>query len=124
MNDAQYASHCRERLKAFASEFVTRTNSLDSEEPLRQLARAFADLPADSVYIEGPALVSRLFTTYPDFAPTFPRDLLWFLGGECLHFMPDDEIALYQRLDEERESASGRGEILDLEAARKRLRGE
>ena len=47
-----------------------------------------------------PALVARLFTTYPDFAPTFPRELLWFFGGDCLHYMPDEEIATFQQLEE------------------------
>ena len=31
-----------------------------------------------------------------------PRDLLWFFGGDCLHFMPDDEIEMYQALEERR----------------------
>jgi len=34
-----------------------------------------------------------------------PRDLLWFFGGDCLHFMPDDEIAVFQQLEERRYEA-------------------
>jgi len=122
VNDAQYASHCRDQLRLFSDTLVQRTTGLPEGDSLRELAGAFADLREDTVYSEGPGLVSRLFTTYPDFAPTFPRELLWFLGGECLHYMPDDEIQLYQQLDEEREQASSRGEVLDLEEARQRLR--
>lgn len=73
------------------------------------------------LYTDGSSLVSRLFTTYPDFSPTFPRELLWFLGGDCLHFMPDDEIALYQALEEQREETAARGEIIDFTAARAKL---
>jgi hypothetical protein len=32
--------------------------------------------------------------------PLFPRDVLYLLGGECLHYMPDEEISAYQELDE------------------------
>ena len=75
------------------------------------------------LYSEGPGLVSRLFSTYPDFAPSFPRDLLWFFGGDCLHFMPDPEIAVYQQLDDMRAEACERGETLDLRTARSCLLG-
>ncbi|MFV8817200.1 PA2817 family protein [Haliea sp. E17] len=122
MNDAEYARYCRQRLKEFAATLVTRTASLPEGDSLRELAQAFDELSPEYVYSEAPGLVDRFFTTYPDFAPTFPRELLWFLGGECLHYMPDDEIQLFQRLDEEREAASERGEVLDMEAARQRLR--
>ena len=26
--------------------------------------------------------------------------MFWFFGGECLHYMADEELALYQQLDE------------------------
>ena len=39
--------------------------------------------------------------------------LLWFFGGDCLHFMPDEEIDLFQRLDERRYEAEERGETFD-----------
>jgi hypothetical protein len=123
MDDAHYARHCREQLQAFADTFTTRTAHLPEEDALRELAGAFAELAsgARDLYAEGPELVSRLFTTYPDFAPTFPRDLLWFLAGECLHYMPDAEIQLYQQLDEMRAEASAQGLVLDLRQARASL---
>ncbi len=125
MNDAQYLAHCHSRWREFATTFVQRTEALDPEDPLRQLALACDAVGAntDDLYREGPTLVSRLFTTFPDFAPTLPRELLWFLGGDCLHYMAEEEIALFQQLDEEREAAAGRGEVIDFEAARRRLAG-
>jgi len=39
--------------------------------------------------------------------------LLWFFGGDCLHFMPDEEIELYQTLDERRYQAEQQGEVFD-----------
>jgi len=50
-----------------------------------------------------------------------PRDLLWFFGGDCLHFMPDEEIAFYQALDELRFSAEARGQIFNYAQAKKQL---
>ena len=123
MNDEQYLSHCRELLSGFARGMLTRTEHLSAEDSLRQLAEAFGEL-ADSgadLYGEGATLTSRLFTTYPDFAPTYPRELLWFLGGECLHFMPDEEIELFQQLEEQRIAAAALGETLDLREARAKL---
>jgi hypothetical protein len=123
MNDEQYLAHCREALDRFADELAKRASHLPKQDPLRDLAEAFKGLcdNAGELYTEGPALVTRLFTTYPDFAPAFPRELLWFLGGECLHFMPDDEIELHRQLDELRTAAAAAGEKLDLRAARSKL---
>ncbi len=91
---------------------------------IQGLAKEFERLARDrgpALYADAASLVDRLFTTYPDFAPTFPRELLWFFGGDCLHFMPDDEIALFQQLDEKRSEAAAGGNILDLQAARAKL---
>ncbi len=124
MNDHQYLSHCRRLLADFARTLSRRTGSMNETDSLKQLAEAFQQLADDEesdLYGIGPGLVDRLFTTYPDFAPTLPRELLWFMGGDCLHFMPDDEIALYQQLDELRAEAAARGELLDLGAARAKL---
>lgn len=97
--DTDYVEECKARLQVFSDEFLERTRELHPEDSLRELACAFAELAAEDrhLYEEGPELVSRLFTTYPDFAPTFPRELLWFFGGECLHYMPDEEIAAFER---------------------------
>ena len=123
MDDAQYLSHCRALLKQFAATLDQRTEFLPPEDTLRELSAAFSELASGErdFYIEGPGLVERLFVTYPDFAPTFPRDLLWFLGGECLHLMADSEIELYQELDTQRHEAAARGEHLDFAAARAKL---
>ena len=123
MNDEQYLLHCRELLSSFAADLSSRLQSLQEEDPLRLLADSFSALAKGEgdLYVDGPALVGRLFTGFPDFAPTFPRELLWFFGGECLHFMPDEEIESYQQLEQLRLAAAARGETLDLRAARAKL---
>ncbi|NLD13768.1 MAG: dehydrogenase [Gammaproteobacteria bacterium] len=64
----------------------------------------------------GQELVSQVFQRYPQIAHQVPRDLLWFFGGECLHFMPDEEIAGYQLLEERRYQALEQGEAFDWDA--------
>ncbi|MCB1731201.1 MAG: hypothetical protein KDI21_12060 [Halieaceae bacterium] len=124
MNDQQYLDHCLNLLAEFADGLARRTASLPEGDGLRELAQGFLTLlqpGEEDVHTRAQPLVDRLFTTYPDFAPTLPRELLWFFGGDCLHFMPDEEIALYQQLDELRHEAAGRGEIMDLRATRAKL---
>ncbi len=123
MNDQQYQEHGTELFREFAAELNQRTETMDGADSLRELALSFVQTGKTTadIYTEGPNLVSRLFTTYPDFAPGFPRELLWFLAGDCLHFMPDDEIELFQRMEEMRTDAGARGELFDFQAARAKL---
>ena len=54
----------------------------------------------DSAIFDGQQWLHRFLTHNPELAPAIHRDLLWFFGGDCLHFMPDDEIEKYQLLDD------------------------
>jgi hypothetical protein len=73
------------------------------------------------VYDQGPELVSQLFANCPQLAPLFPRELLWFMGGDCLHIMGDDELAAFQELDELRAEAAAQGLVVDYHAEKARL---
>jgi hypothetical protein len=123
MNDKQYLDHCQQQFSNYSKELNQRTEALAEDDSLRELALTFSKLARGEgdLYGEGQSLVARLFTTYPDFAPTFPRELLWFLGGDCLHFMADEEIELHQQLEELREQSASKGEIIDFAAARAKL---
>jgi len=82
---------------------------------LERYDELLAELPRDpmsSQYL-GQDLISQIFHRYPQIAHLVPRDLLWFFGGDCLHFMPDEEIALYQALDERRFEAEQNNEPFD-----------
>jgi len=61
----------------------------------------------------GQEIISQVFQRYPQIAHLVPRDLLWFFGGDCLHFMPDEEIDKYQQVEELRYQALARGEEFD-----------
>lgn len=82
---------------------------------LERFDELLQDLPNDpenSLYL-GQDLISQIFHRYPQIAHLVPRDLLWFFGGDCLHFMPDDEIALYQNLEDRRFEAEANDEPFD-----------
>ncbi|WP_460137058.1 PA2817 family protein [Pseudomonas sp. S1_E04] len=68
--------------------------------------------PIESQYL-GQDLMSQVILRYPQIAHLVPRDLLWFFGGDCLHFMPDEELDLYQALEERRHEAELNDEPFD-----------
>ncbi|WP_163834623.1 PA2817 family protein [Spartinivicinus ruber] len=75
----------------------------------------------ESAYQQGQDLTCQLISYWPQLTPVIPRDLLWLLGGECLHFMPEEEIAVYQQLEEQRLAAEMSGEPFDWQAAKQIL---
>ena len=82
---------------------------------LERYDELLSDLPSDpeaSLYL-GQDLISQIFQRYPQIAHLVPRDLLWFFGGDCLHFMPDEELDLYQALEERRYEAEQNDEPFD-----------
>lgn len=89
-------------------------------ENLANLAEQFQALVSESsrVHDDGPPLIARMLTTAPQLAESFPRETLWYLGGECLHFMPDEEIERYSALDEQRREAHASGRDFDWSSAR------
>ncbi|WP_394179335.1 PA2817 family protein [Marinomonas posidonica] len=46
-------------------------------------------------------VLSRFIRCYPNLVPLIKRELLWFMGGECLHFLGDEEISFYQQLEDQ-----------------------
>jgi len=71
----------------------------------------------------GQQAVCRIVAAYPHLAPQTPRDLFWLFGGDCLHYMPDEEIAKYQRLDELRFEAEDHNTNFDYESERAGILG-
>lgn len=82
---------------------------------LERFDELVAQLPQDPIESQylGQDLICQVIQRYPQIAHLVPRDLLWFFGGDCLHFMPDEEIELYQQLDELRFEANKRGQPFD-----------
>ena len=119
MNDEQYRDHCLKLLSSFAELLEAEARHCSETDPLKELAEAFsACATGPDLYDTAPGLIARLFASCPHLAPAFPRELLWFLGGDCLHYMPDDELLVFQQLDEERAAAAAAGEVFDYAEAR------
>lgn len=90
-------------------------------EQLEQLSKATT---IDENFIAvGQQAICRIVAAYPHIAPQTPRDLFWLFGGDCLHYMPDEEIAKYQHLDEQRFEAEDNNTDFDYESERARVLG-
>ena len=102
-------------------------NSDICSENDRSFLQALTDLCSSSAkpdfLAQGQELMCKVVTQYPHLMPLLYRDLLWFFGGDCLHFMPDDEISQYQQLDELRYAANASGDDFSYENARARILG-
>lgn len=48
----------------------------------------------------GQWLISTIVSAYPHITPYISRDLFWYFGGDCLHFLGDEEIGHFQAIDE------------------------
>lgn len=77
-------------------------------ERFDELPTLLQQSPLQSQYL-GQDLMCQVMQRYPQIAHLVPRDLLWFFGGDCLHFMPDAELQLYQQLEEMRYEAEQSG---------------
>ena len=73
-------------------------------------------------------LLSRFIRCYPNLVPLMHRDLLYFIGGECLHYLGDEELSFYQEVDEQLYEAEQAGDTIDIgqiiEANRSMTQGE
>lgn len=96
---------------------------LISDEILHQLAQVIDLLQehSDAAYAQGGDWLVHIFTHVPQLTPAIDRDLLWFFGGECLHFLTDEEIDLFQQLDELEEENRQRGAVFDRQVAKQLL---
>lgn len=64
----------------------------------------------------GQWLLTTIVSRYHHITPLVPRPLFWYFGGDCLHFLVDEEIHYYQQLEEAfHDALEGSGEVLDYE---------
>ncbi len=92
------------------------------QSPLpEKLAELIAVADEESVLFETQQLISNFVGNFPQLTPLISRDLLWLLGGDCLHWMPDEEVELYQQLDELYHNALENDESFNWVETRKML---
>lgn len=104
MNQLEY---CQKQLSTLAEQ-ITAIAPFNSAESLSEtetlymetLTKLCANDGGEDHFEQGQWLISQTVANYPHITPLVPRDLFWYFGGDCLHFMPDEEISKFQQLDE------------------------
>lgn len=95
----QLLDHLMMQLPDALGSICTEEQKEQQLEQLQHVKQTLADHLEESRYL-GQQWLFSFIGNYPQLAPMVPRDLLWFFGGECLHFMSDEEISKYQRLED------------------------
>ena len=79
-------------------------NTEDSQDKQQMLEHldVLSNLKADfeQRQASGQWLITTIISHYPQHTPAVARDLFWYFGGDCLHFLGDEEISYFQQLDE------------------------
>ncbi|WP_185231542.1 PA2817 family protein [Teredinibacter franksiae] len=83
----------------------TRTDDHEPSEQDTQFIEYFDKLSSDlnaseEGYPLGQWIITAIVARYPHITPLVARDLFWFFGGDCLHYLGDEEITKFQKLDE------------------------
>lgn len=100
-------------------------NEQCDEQALEYLAQleALPNLEGTDYIEQGQRVLTRTVASFAHLTPLLPRDLLWHFGGDCLHFMPDEEIDKFQQLDEQLHQAISENKPFDYAAERARILG-
>ncbi len=88
--------HCRQQAPFNAEQ----ANEADQNLLAALVSLSSKDSTDEDYKYLGQTTLSKLIGDHPYITPTINRDLLWYFGGDCLHFMPDQELECYQQLDE------------------------
>ncbi len=127
--DQEYYIYHMDLLNAFSAQIkqlppFNLTNVSDDDAAfLAALDELIGNTQAPDWLERGQALMCRIVGSYPHLMPLLYRDLLWFFGGDCLHYMPDEEITLFQQLDELRETAKNEKQPFSYKEARAQRMG-
>jgi hypothetical protein len=72
-----------------------------NEQLLNDLDTLLKQFGQKTDYVDlGGDILQRIISHYPDITPLMHRDLLWFCGGQCLHYLGDEELERYQLIEE------------------------
>lgn len=95
---------------------------LDFLEKWDDLTNKIQDNTHDYTF-DAQEILSRFIRCYANLVPLIKRELLWFVGGECLHFLGDEEIALYQQLEDHLYELDSQNKQYDISKEINTLRG-
>lgn len=96
----------REHLAEEEQDFIEKLEALCDTAPQ----------PSPDFLFDAQELMGRFIRCYPNLVPLMRRELLFFVGGECLHFLGDEELALYQEVDEQLYEQEQAGNDVDIKA--------
>ncbi len=91
----QLLSEFAARLPEALSEVVQEEQKL---ELIANLETACQELKRDRALAQN--WLFSFICMQPQLNPLVPRDLLWFIGGDCLHFLIDEEIERFQKIED------------------------
>ena len=105
LNEAPLNSiNIEEQLAADSSKSIITQHEDFSDQPDHQFVfqlHQLAKLPGGvEEQTQGQRLITTCIKNYPHWVNIIPRDLFWYFGGDCMHFLGDEEIDQFQRLDE------------------------
>ncbi len=105
-SSSNFFSFNRKLLAEFARRLPEELSKLVQEEQknelianLEEACRELDSDPANGSYLAQNWLFSFI-GNHPQLTPMVPRDLLWFLGGDCLHFLSDEELNNFQKIED------------------------
>ena len=75
----------------------------------------------DTFQQQGQWLIDRIVSRYPQFTAHVHRELFWFFGGDCLHYLSDGELDQFQQMDELLHDSAYAGKALDYNTARAKV---
>lgn len=128
MNQKQY---CTQQLQNLAQEVSKQAPFAEANEelPLSESDQRFIDTLTyladekhshdEEFFQKGQWFIAQCVANQAHVTTLIPRDLFWYFGGDCLHFMPDEEISQFQQLDE----ACYASEDIDYQEERSRIWG-
>ena len=79
-----------------------RESKVLSAAMLHQLEQIIDQLTqhSDAAWQDAASWLANTMSIAPQIAPMIDRELLWFFGGDCLHFLTDEEIARFQQQED------------------------
>lgn len=85
-----------DELDELQAQFLQKVEQLRTSEENGEDAASDLDIQRET----GQWILCRIVADYPHLMPSVPRDLFWYFGGDCMHYMSDEEIRFFQSVDE------------------------
>ena len=69
-------------------------------------------------------IIAQFIRCYANLVPLIRRELLWFIGGECLHYLGDEEVSFFQELEDRLYEAEQKSNEINIDEQIQLLRTE